>query len=60
MKKTSRAVSDDDWQVEHDLRTICAAREIEKDPKRMAKVKELAKRKMTEMASISTSDEAKK
>lgn len=51
--KISKApVSSDDWQVEEDLRTICRAKEIQKDPKRMAKVKELAKSKMIDMASV--------
>jgi hypothetical protein len=53
MKKGT--VPSDDWQAEDDLRTICRAREIEKDPKRMAKVKALAKSRTAEMAVITNS-----
>ena len=42
----------DDWQVEDDLRTLMRAEEIEKDPKRYKAAKELAKKKLLEMASI--------
>lgn len=45
---------DDEWRVEQDLRTLAEAEAIEKDPKRMAKVTALAKKKMLEMASIAT------
>lgn len=46
--------SDDDWQVEQDLRTLMECEKIEKDPKRMAKVQALAKRKMLEVAAIAS------
>lgn len=42
----------DDWQVESDLRTLMECEKIEKDPKRMAKVRALAKKKLMEVASI--------
>lgn len=45
---------DAEWQAEDDLRTLCRAEEIEKDPKRMAAAAALAKKKMLEMASIAT------
>ncbi|MGV8917828.1 MAG: hypothetical protein ACOH2R_08520 [Pseudomonas sp.] len=53
MSKSS-AVSDVDqqWKVEQDLRTLADAIEINKDPKRLAAVKALAKQKSAEMASI--------
>jgi hypothetical protein len=44
--------SEDDWQAEDDLRTLTRAEEIEKDPKRLAKVQALAKKRMLEMAAI--------
>lgn len=36
----------DDWQIEDDLRTLQRAEEIEKDPKRYARVKALARKKL--------------
>ena len=42
----------DDWQVEEDMRTLCRAEEIRKDPKRLEKAQALAARKMLEMGSI--------
>lgn len=51
---TAIAAATDDWQVEDDLRTLARAEEIQKDPKRMARVTELAKKKMLEMASIAS------
>lgn len=49
----------DDWQTEEDLRTLSRAKEIEKDPKRLAKCKELAKVKMLDMASVASCDKDK-
>jgi len=42
------------WRVEDDLRTLQRAEEIEKDPKRMDKVRALAKEKLMELASIAS------
>jgi hypothetical protein len=42
--------SDQEWQCEDDLRTLCKAMEIQADPKRMKKCKEMAGKKMKEMA----------
>lgn len=36
----------EDWQIEEDLRTLQRAEEIEKDPKRFARVKALARKKL--------------
>lgn len=44
--------SDEEWRVENDLRTMMEAEVIEKDPKRLAKVRALAKKRMMEVASI--------
>ena len=44
--------SEDDWQVESDLRTMMESECIEKDPKRLAKVQALAKTKLLDLASI--------
>lgn len=48
-----------DWQTEDDLRTLQRAREIEKDPKRLKRVQDLAKEKLQEMAEISVEAEEK-
>ena len=37
-----------DWETESDLEAICRAKCVEKDPKRLAKVKALAKQKLEE------------
>lgn len=50
-KKLS-VVGNNNWEVEDDLRIMCRAKEIQMDEKRYSKVKELAKTKMTEIASI--------
>lgn len=52
--RASIEAADDEWRVQDDLRTLCQAEEIQKDPKRMAKVAALAKKKMVEMASIAS------
>lgn len=44
--------SSDEWRVESDLGTLLEAEKIEKDPKRMAKVRALAKQKMLDVAAI--------
>ena len=46
--------SEDDWQVESDLRTLQECEVIEKDPKRMAKVQALAKKKLLGLAAIAS------
>ncbi len=48
MSKGMAVESMDDWQVEQDLRAICRAQAVEKDPERMAKVKALAKKRLDE------------
>lgn len=53
--KISAVVSEDaEWRAECDLRTLMECEKIEKDPKRMKAVRELAKKKMMEVASIAT------
>ena len=58
MAKNSAAIAmrkdEETWRVEDDLRTLQRAEEIEKDPKRMAKVKAMAKEKLMELASIAS------
>jgi hypothetical protein len=44
--------SEDDWQVESDLRTMMECEKIEKDPKRLAAVQRLAKSKLIDLAGI--------
>lgn len=53
----ARSVSlNDDWQTGEDLQTLCRAKEIQRDPKRMAKCQEMAKGKMLEMAAVAGKD----
>lgn len=48
----SIALTDYDWEVENDLRTMMESEAIESDPKRLAKVQALAKKKMLDMAKL--------
>ena len=45
---------DEEWRVEADLHTLMKAEKIKEDPKRMAKVRALAQKKMMEVASIAS------
>lgn len=54
MGKTIAA--NDDWQTEDDLRTLCKAKEIQNDSKRMKKCQEMAKKKMMEMGAVAGGD----
>jgi hypothetical protein len=58
MAKKSNGISvtkhEDDWQVESDLRTMIECEKIEADPKRLAKVQALAKKRMMEVAAIAS------
>lgn len=40
--------SEEQWQIEEDLRAVARAEAVRKDPARMAKVKALAKEKLAE------------
>lgn len=53
----SARMAEDDWQTESDLRTMLDAEKIEKDPKRLAKVRALAKKKMLEVAKVASETE---
>jgi len=44
--------AESDWQVERDLETLIECEKIEKDPKRLAKVQALAKKRMLDMAAV--------
>lgn len=48
---------ENEWRVEDDLRTLLEASKIEKDPKRMKAVKELAKKKMESMLKVAAEKE---
>ena len=52
--RISAVKMEDDWQTESDLRTLMEAEKIEKDPKRFAKAKALAKKKLLEVAAIAS------
>lgn len=52
-KKNSAMVKEqDDWQAEDDLRCLMNCEKIEKDPKRLKAAKDLAKKKLMEVAAI--------
>lgn len=56
-KKSVSAMNDmEDWQVESDLRTLMDCEKIEKDPKRYKAAKDLAKKKLLEMAAVASDD----
>lgn len=46
--------ADDDWKVESDLRTLCEAEAIKKDPKRLKACQDMAKKKMMDMAAVAS------
>ena len=50
------ASEDMDWKVEQDLRTVIECEKIEADPKRMKAVRELAKKKMLEIAAVASGE----
>lgn len=56
MAKKSNVIAmtntEDDWQVESDLRTMIECEKIEADPKRLAKAQALAKKRMMDFAVI--------
>lgn len=56
----SIASQEAEWRTESDLRTLMEAEAIEKDPKRMKAVKELAKKKMLEVAAIAAGEDGEK
>lgn len=59
-KEISACSPDKKWQVESDLRTLCEAEEIKKDPKRFKACQDMAREKMVEMGSVAGSDDGKK
>ncbi len=46
--------SNDRWQVERDLETMMECEKIEADPKRLARVRALAKEKMLAVAAVAS------
>lgn len=58
MAKSLEVSSSDSWRVESDLNTLLEAEKIEKDPKRMKKVRELAKQRMLEVAGVAAEGES--
>ena len=47
--KAGQIKPDDKWRVEDDMRMLMHAKEIQRDPKRMAAVRKLAQEKMADM-----------
>lgn len=50
--------SEEDWRVKQDFDCVMKAKEIEKDPARMERVKELAKQKVEERTKEKPPEEA--
>lgn len=50
--KASALKEEDEWRAQDDLRTLLEAKKIQKDAKRMAKVRALAKQKMADMQAL--------
>ena len=44
----------DDWEAEADLRTMLECEKIERDPRRMAAMQNLAKARLLDLASIAS------
>jgi hypothetical protein len=47
---------EDEWKVESDMRCLMEAAAIRKDKKRMAKVKAMAQKKLSEVAGLASDD----
>lgn len=61
MAKKANSVAigvDEEWKVESDLRCLVEAKAIRNDPKRMDKVRALAKKRLGEVASLAGDDDA--
>lgn len=52
-----KVTENDKWQAEDDMRTLMRAKEVENDPKRFKAAKEMAKKKLMEMAAVAGSEE---
>lgn len=48
----SDAAQEKKWETEEDMRTLMRAREVQRDPKRMAAVRKLAQEKITDMKNL--------
>lgn len=55
-KSMGAIAASNEWEVENDLRTMIECEKIEKDPKRLKAVKELAKKKMLEVAKVASGE----
>lgn len=51
-KNTTTVAEQDDWQADMDMRCLMDAEKIRKDPKRLKAAKELAKKKLLDMAAV--------
>lgn len=54
--KSASIAEDEEWRVESDLRTLIEAEKIRRDPKRLAKVKAMAKSRMMEAAAVASAE----
>ncbi len=57
MSLNTAVPSETDWRTESDLSTLVEAEKIEKDPKRMAAVRKLAKSRLLGLAGIAAEGE---
>ena len=55
-KKPATVSVDEEWKVESDMRCLMEAAAIRKDKKRMAKVKAMAQKKLSEVAGLASDD----
>jgi len=55
-KKPATVSVDEEWKVESDMRCLMEAAAIRKDKKRMAKVKAMAQKRLSEVAGLASDD----
>ncbi len=51
-RNSAMLAEEENWRAESDLRTLIECEKIEKDPKRFKAAKDLAKKKMMEVAAV--------
>ncbi len=51
-RNSAMVAEEENWRAESDLRTLIECEKIEKDPKRFKAAKDLAKKKMMEVAAV--------
>lgn len=51
-RNSAMLAEEENWRAESDLRTLIECEKIEKDPKRFKAAKDIAKKKMMEVAAV--------